>query len=310
MSGGAGAEKERKSPAAIFWAFVMGFLGFLAALAKAVESLPKIFLSEHNLWITEFLPDAAVGLFAAGLLILLFGRIDWSESLRRVRLQSRRQFAALCGLAATAVVLVAFLWSPAGEVYKVRYQRSRVDWAAIRAFDHFRLRDYEAAQKELKEASRKGKSEKFSIVEKDVEGRLRDAEIMVERFRQYRKQQRPPTFNELLIASRAARLAPHIVSVKAAMADARKIVDEALAHYVKGVERIREGDTAGAVEALTRNSATCRLFLHQDLLLRHVQKREVNEQERGLIDYYTETPIEQVKRDLMEYPPIRLFRAS
>lgn len=311
-----GAAREvEKSKATLFWAYAMGFLAFIVAVGNFFEALPKVFLSEHQLWFTEFLPDLAVALVAVGLLPAVLGpaRVDWRESLRKVASQRKLGVAGLCALALVAVILAAVLASPVGELYKVRHQRTFVDWHAVRALDLVRTKDFEGAKQQLQKATRKTNPEKLAMVENDIAGRLTDAQTYIKRFRDHKVQARSPTFDDVLLVGRAAQIAPQVADVKVAMSEARKIIEEAKNPYLRGIERIKQGNAAGAVDELRRSKTACQGLLHQDLLIRYARdphSKSFTADERAMIDYYLKTPSETLRKNVLEYPPIRLFGVS
>jgi hypothetical protein len=305
---------DSKSRAARPLTLVMGVLAVIGGIGKLFEDLPKLVLNEHQLWITEFLPDLVIVLVLGCLVTLLRpNRIAWIDSLRRARSQTPWQFTFLCVLAVAAAILAGFFWKPLRELYQVRYQRASVDWHEIRALDLMRQHDYEAARREFLKASHKSTDGKLAAVQADVDGRLRDARELISRFESYRKAGKPLTFDQLLMIGRAHRLAPRAAYVTSAMADGQRIVEEALMRYLKGVERIKQGDAAGAAEELRRSRAVCKGLLHQDLLLRFTGNRHLeaySAEEQGLINYYLKTSMESLRAKALKYPPIRIFRGG
>jgi hypothetical protein len=306
--------KGQKSYPALFWTFVMSFLAFVAALGKAFEALPKIVLGEPYLWLAEFLPELVVLLVlgAVAPVVTRHAHMDWRGTLGQAWTHRKVECAILGALVVAGLGLSGFLFGPVRDLYRIRYQRTSENWPAVRALELVRVRDYEAAQREVRKAPRKGDvGETLAMVEKDIERRLKDAETLVDRFREHKRAERVPTFEEVLMVGRAARLAPRAAHVKEAQTEARKIVEGTLTRYLAGIERLKRGDPAGAAEELGKSRTTCRGFLHQDLLIRHTQNRDLQShspEERGLLSYYLNTPRDKLRADLLAYPPIQLFQ--
>lgn len=306
-SGGDEATRPSVGPV---WSSISGLLAFVAALGAAFDALPKLVLDEKQQWMTAFLPDLIVILLLNAVAPLVVRRIDWRQSIVRVRAHSRFQLGILCTLAILTVILLVPVANKARELYRIRYEEASIDWHAVEALHYFGVRQYDAAAKELKLASPTSLGERHAVLHADLEGRFRDAESLVKRSRASRIAGQPPTFSELLMVARAARLAPLTRSVDEAMTEARTILVKALDEYVAGIANIRNGDGTAAAKYIRNSKAICRGLLHQDLLLRYAENQNLatySAEDRGLIRYYLEREHDALKSDLMAYPPIRQF---
>ena len=306
-------DTKKKAAFSKWWAALMSFLAFVAALSRAIEALQKVFPGDKRQLITEFLPDLAIVLLLLALIPLIFQKngIDWWDSVKRIGKKSKFKLTLLILLTLSMIALVGFLWSPIQYFYVVRYQRTLMDWHAIQAIDQLRVKNYESALKELRGVSEWEYQISVPEIEEDIKGRLKDADTLVRRFNEHKKSGRAPSFEEILMIGRAARLASRSPNVSAAIRDGRAILEKALAEYQKAIYFLQNNDFTSATVSLKQSQATCRGLLDQELLIRYITKPDLtkfNDDERDKISYYLKTLPSDLEDNLLNYPPFAIFR--
>jgi len=295
------------------WSSLSASLAFAALLGQAFDALPKLVLDEKSLWMTAFLPDVIVLLLLNAIAPLVLRRIAWCQSIARLRAQSTIQFALLCALMIGSLTLLIPLSSKVRAFYAARRDEARIDWHAVKALHLYNIRKYDAAAKELKLAAPASLDERGPVMQAEIDGRIKDAETLVRRFREHEGARRTPAFSELLMVGRAMRLAPQAQGVGAAMTDAQKILDDVIGEYVAGIRSLRNGDVAAAAERIRRSKTICRGFLHQELLLRYAENQNLDRYsagDRGLIRHYLQTNDDQLIASLRAWPPVRQFAVT
>lgn len=98
--------KARGGNLSRFWAAVLAGMGAVASVATTTDAIPKLLLDEQRLWLRDFLPDLAVGLFVVGATPVVLGRlrVDWATTARRLGTERRGGLAVL-GLLVVAVLI-------------------------------------------------------------------------------------------------------------------------------------------------------------------------------------------------------------
>jgi len=201
-------------------ALIMAGLAFIAALAKALEGLPKFLIETCYLWIGHFLWDCVI-------VCLVFGMIPWIGSIygikfwasvwRIVRFGKAWEVALIVTTLQLNAVLMVPVWAQLKSFYGARYDSAHMDWHFVYAKDAMQAQQYDRACSELKLVGTSLYYHGFTNNEQDqiptmlaeCKKRSTDAKELLARFANCLKAG-GLTFEDVLLTQRAAVLDPSI----------------------------------------------------------------------------------------------------
>jgi hypothetical protein len=303
-------------PIARIWAVITGSLAFIAALSKALDAVPRVFLERRYLWIGHFLPDFLV-------ISIIFGLLPWFLAERHititgsiahlVRTQKGFQRYAILALVFVVLALLQPLWGAAKLFYDARYQSAQMDWHFIEAKVAMRSRRYDQARRQLVLQGHHLYFDEFGksfeayipVMRAEMDHRTGDAVKLIERFSE-RVQSGPLVFDELLLVERAAALDPTAPGLREAFTRARDIVGTTLSAYLNGVEMLQQKQFGRAQQDFGEVRRKCKNILHAEVLSRFASNPDgtFDQAESPTIQYYIHTTRSEIERMIREQPEI------
>jgi len=300
-----------KPPIARVWAVITGALAFLAVLAKALESLPKLFLTSRDLWMAHFMWDCLMGALLLGLvpLLLIEWRINLPTSIWRVIRFGAAWQAAVVATLCLAMAFLSFpIWREVRPFYRVRYDQTQIDWHLVAAKAAMLGRNYSLALREFKLSDK----EQQANFENDIEEcnrRINDAQTLIARFTRESAAASSVNMEHLLMLQRAANLDPYAAGLAAAILKAQAIINKGLESYLQGVRFVKNRHLDQARTAFAATGNLFRGIFPSDELMAIINEATTNlsADQNSLLELYLHTPDAALERLIRSHPTFVFF---